>query len=266
MNPGLVLAAGVTHCVLDLRQCLGWSETTSPELCFEGYGTAKIKNVTVARIPPGANVKGLLNAARFWMPEQMRHSTINMLSPVFWDGFTRPVLDVALGLRVCGFLCALRGGLCLSAQPAPRACAGAGLPGLGPRLPGPIPAALLSAAQQEHCAQHQREDRRNYTIAPQLGEFLPPRPASGSRPARPLLVQVLNWDWFSPLTLAFNLVPRRCGLYLQENGKYGGIMMLTEIDKREADYFVSYFGASAPPAGFKIVYSQSPSVFIARKE
>ncbi|MGD0093115.1 MAG: hypothetical protein ABSE73_24650, partial [Planctomycetota bacterium] len=260
--PSMLLSKGVTHCVLDLRVCPGWSSATLPQLEFRGCGTVKLRDLAVTRIPAGTDIAAARQWAQFWRPEEIRHTTINFLTPVYWDPVTGTSWTRVWGCAFCVFfvlyilasifrrslrrreLLAL---VCLAwvmgyeAQFLVRFC---------PML---NKAVFLST----------EEKLRRYPLAPGLGELI-----VEARKTIPVtatvLISVQANEWFAPQALAFNLAPRRCGYTPLENDRYAGMNRVTEIARSEAEYFVSYLGTTAVPAGFEKIYAQGASVFIAR--
>ena len=262
--PSMVLSKGVTHCVLDLRVCPGWSSTTLPQLEFRGCGAVKLRDLAVTRIPVGTDIATARQWAQFWRPEQVRHTSINFLTPVYWNPDTGTSWTRVWGCAFCVFFIAyvlaaifwrglrrreLLALVCLAwvmvyeAHFLVRFC---------PMLNKTV---FLST----------EEKLRRYPLAPGLGELI-----VEARKMIPVTATVLisarSGDWFAPQTLAFNLAPRHCGFTPLPNGRYGGVSAMTDIARSEAGYVVSFFGMDSAPPEFEVMYTQGHSVFIARRK
>lgn len=261
---GLAIAPGPGRCELDLRPSPDWQGDSQVVLIFEGTGRFAIQAATADYLEPEARGAAEKRWAFFWLPERARHTTVNLVTPVYWDirtgrswtvvwGWATTVLLVLAAL-VAWFWRPLRAPYRLPLLAL--ACVMVYQVHMLIRFWPMLHKELLATADE--CI------RDNY-FSPEFGQL-----AATARKTIPMdaTVQIAGkpGDWFAPQTLAFNLAPRSCGIKNKKRETYRGIGGLTGIRPEDADYFISFYGAGTPPPEFIKIYEQSPQVFIARRQ
>lgn len=257
------LMKGKGHLDLDLRYTANWSPESYPLLIVEGTGQFLIKNIKATAISDPSVYRTEKNRAFFWRPEVVRVTTVNFLTPVYWD-FTRNIHWPAVlgGL----FLITVSGILVLKyfrKFPVEKY-----LPAVSiifilvysihfviKFTPVINAAPFLSS----------NEKVRKYSLRPEFGQLL----AAAREMVKPddrVVFAGEERDWLSPEATCFNLAPTKCVFYSPDSNEYAGIGKATKLKASEINVVVSYNSSYELPPGFVKKYELNKNAYIAVRE
>jgi hypothetical protein len=259
----VAVCPGRGSCMFDLRRTIDWEPPAQVMLILRGTGRFIIRGIVADFLESKADPVAEKRWALFWVPERVRHTTINTVTPVFWNATT-----LFPWTRFWGIVTTVA--LMVAAAAA----------ALSKRLRQASPVAVVACASllvyQSHWLVrswdmfHKRlwmsteeKIRRNY-FEPEFGEI-----AVKARELIPERATVLiaghPRDWYAPQCLAFNLASRRCGYSPDGTGRFLGIGGYSAVTVTEADYYICYYSDKPEPLGFKRIFELHPQVYIAQR-
>ena len=254
------LMKGKGHLDLNLRYTTNWSPESYPLLIVEGTGRFLIKNIRFTSVVDPSEYRKEKNRAFFWRPEVVRVTTINFLTPVYWD-FARNIHWPAVlgGL----FLITVSGILVLKyfrKIPVEKY-----LPAVSiifilvysihfviKFTPVINAAPFLSS----------NEKLRKYSFRPEFGQLLAAAREMVKSDDRVLFAGEER-DWLSPEATCFNLAPTKCVFFSPDSNEYAGIGEATKLNASEINVVVSYNSSYELPPGFVKMYELSKNAYIA---
>lgn len=257
---GRSLTKGSGSLDLNLRHTINWSPESYPMLIVQGTGQLLLKNIKATTVSDLSAYRAEKKRAFFWRPEVIRVTTINFLTPVFWDFENQLHWPVVLGLL---FILA--------------ALASAGLAyfrGLGAGkylrilsiifimvfsvhfiirfIPAVNAAPFLSTSDKI----------KKYSLWPELGQLTA---AVGEmiKPADKVVFMGEEGDWFSPETICFNIAPVKCIFPASGAVGYKGLYDPARFNVSSANVLVSYNSKQKLDAAFIKKYELNKNAYIA---
>lgn len=245
---------------LDLRHTLNWSADSFPLLIVEGTGRFSISNLKAFTVSnPGAYRKEK-NRAFFWRPEVVRETTINFLTPVYWDFENKMHWPVVLGALF--FLAAL--GIAVVRY------------FWGQKYDYLLRTVsilfiliysvhflirFLPIVNFDPFISNNEKVKKNYS-SPEFGQL-----AAAAReiikPDDRVVFLGEEKDWFSPKALCFNIAPTKCVLYEQDSRQYASVRDVIKLEPSDVNIAVHYNSAHDLLPGFEKLYELNKNVFIA---
>jgi hypothetical protein len=261
----LTLPAGRSTIRLDFRIAKNWTAGSDPHLGLTGFGNVLIR--AVRWLPADRDprrIDAAYDAANFWAPESMGHTTINMGTLPYWRAsHGRWLADVVAAVAALAF------GLVLAVT---RLRTGRARPALALATAALVASGLwgahllvrfLPTFDLRPTPDREERIRRNMWVAPDVGAMAAlARERLG--PAERIGVVAREKDWFGPQTICFNLAPRPCVLMKQGEKIHRGISGVGELRDDEIDAIV-FFRADWTPPGFERVAVLSPTRYLARR-
>lgn len=257
------LMKGKGHLDLNLRYTTNWSPESYPLLIVEGTGRFVIKNIKVTVMADPSEYRKEKNRAFFWRPEVVRVTTVNFLTPVYWD-FSRNIhWPAALGGL---FLITVSGILVLK---------------YFHKLPVekylPAVSIIFILIYSIHFVikftpiinaapfLSSNEKLRKYSFRPEFGQLLAAAREMVKPDDRVVFAGEEN-DWLSPEAACFNLAPAKCVFYSPDSNEYTGVYDVWKLDASEINVVVSYNSDNELPPGFVKKYELNKNAYIAVRE
>jgi hypothetical protein len=248
---------------LNLRHTVNWSAESYPLLIIEGTGRFFIKNLkgtTVSSIDAYEKEK---NRAFFWRPEVERVTTINFLTPVYWDFSKQIYWPAVLG----GLLVATLSAVAIYAKYR-RFKVAAYISTIS---------ILFIFVYSVHFAVRflplvnngvlleNSEKVKNFYFRPEFGQL-----ASAARelvkPTDRVAFMGEKGDWLSPEAFCFNIAPVKCSFLQTDNVTYKGLDGSPGPSPENAGLIAFYNSDLQLPAGFEKKFKLNKNVFIAVRE
>ena len=261
---GQSLFIGSASLELDLRSCFFWDAQSIPILLFEGTGKFGIKSISLEPIEEGEDVLAENNWAIFLMPERIRPTTVNFLSPRYWNFESHMLWPNVLGKTILLVSAMLWVGSLIF-----RWINSHGLVPLF-SITGIVIYSfyfLLTLIPMLHTQifiTNENKIRQNY-MNPEFGELAARARKLIDREAK-VAIYGEDADWFSPQTLCFNMAPTKCVFAKANTEMYSGISGVTELKPSEIDTIVFLNSALPLPEGFQKISEINPNAFIAKKK
>lgn len=262
--PGQLLFIGSASLELDLRSCFFWDAQSIPILLFEGTGKFGIKSISLEPIEEGEDVLAENNWAIFLMPERIRNTTVNFLSPRYWNFESHMLWPNVLGKTILLVSAMLWVGSLFF-----RWINSHGLvPLFG--ITGIVIYSLyfllilIPMLHTQVFITNENKIRQNY-MNPEFGELAARARELIDREAK-VAIYGEEADWFSPQTLCFNIAPTKCVFAKPNTERYSGISGITELKSSEIDTIVFFNSALPLPEEFQKISEINPNAFIAQKK
>lgn len=261
--------SGTGRVEFDLRRTIGWSPGSRPMLIFEGTGNFRIRNLAVTTPANLRDYSAEKGSAFFWKPISIWHTTINFITPAYWDVNRNISFSLMLGVSYLVLVVVLIFARLYSKKIKTEKFA------VLISLTGVCIFALHFAFRLAPSVNYNILDSNEEKI--KLNYYYPEFGILVSK-AREIIgtgdtvaVMYESGDWFSPEAFCFNIVPERCVFYEPDNdtlfgNPWPGLPTYVKADINSVNAIVSYNSAYPLPVGFRKVYELNRNVFIARKE
>ena len=257
------LIKGKGHLNLNLRHTINWSPKSYPLLIVDGTGQFSIKNIKVTAVADPSEYIKEKNHAFFWRPEVVRPTTINFLTPAYWDFEKNIPWPAVLGGL---FLITVLAILVLKYSHK--------LP-VEKYLPAVSIVFILVYSTQfvikfipliNAAPFLSSNDKiKKYSLKQEFGHLLVAAREMVKPDDRVVFIGEER-DWFSPEATCFNLAPTKCVFYSSESNEYAGIADATKLNASEINVVVSYNSSHELPSGFVIKYELNKNAYIAVRE
>lgn len=248
---------------LDLRHTINWSPESYPLLIVEGTGRLLIKNIKATTISDPLTYGKEKKRAFFWRPEVIRVTTINFLTPVFWDFENQLYWPAVLGgvfiLTFMGF-----------------ATVGFFIKQNFLRFL-PVISIIFILVYSIHFVvrflpivhygpflSNNDKIRKNY-FRPEFGQLVATA-REVVKPSDRVLFMGETGDWLSPEALCFNVAPAKCVFRKLDGREYLDVVKVTRLKASEINVVVSYNSELDLPPGFEKIYEVNKNSFIAVKK
>ena len=261
--------SGKGQLTFDFRRTKGWAPGCRPLLVLEGTGKFRIENLVITT-PVNLNDYSKEKAsAFFWGPVNIWHTTINFITPVYWDIGKKINFSEFLGIFYLVLVAlTILAGLFIKNVRKERVVIWLSLAGVfifalhfTIRFAPSINFSVIDSNEEKI--------KRNY-YRPEFGIFAA-KARETFKPDDVVAVMVENGDWLAREELCFNITPIKCVYWDSENNTMLGIpwgdLPNYVTAEREEINAIAYFNSALPlPDGFKKVFEQNKNVFLARKE
>ena len=248
---------------IDLRHTINWSPDSFPLLLIEGTGKISFKNIRAKTVADQSRYLTEKNSAFFWRPEEARVTTINFLTPVYWNFSKGTYWPEILGYTflITVFIFTIAAYFRKT------------------DLSGIVPAISILAIMiyGSHFAIRfipmvnngiflsNSEKIKRFYFRPEFGQL-----AAAAReiigPDKNVVFMGEDKDWMAPEALCFNIAPTKCAFYKQGADVYYNVYKLIPMNPKEADVVVSYNSKYEIPPGFTKKFVLNKNTFIAVKK
>lgn len=262
---GRPLTYGKGNLKLDFRRTLRWSPDSFPVLFIMGTGRFTVTNVEVATVSDPSEYSNNKNRAFFWRPEIQRPTTVNSLTPVYWNVTKKTSWTKTLGVF---FLIAIFAVTILASFLRLN------------RIYRYIPKLSLFFILifSVHFAIRfvpmvnsgfflsSDEKIKKYLPIPELGLLVAAAREKADKDDK-VIVMKEKGDWFTPMAICFNIAPVYCSQYSPEGESYRpNPVVIRRIDPSHISMIVSYNSDYEMPKDYEKVFELNRNVFIARKK
>lgn len=271
----VTIPAGSGKMTLDFRATPKWSANSLPFLMLNGTGELTFTSISALASDKGTDFDAEKIGAFFWQPEEVKHTSINFLTAVYWDISQKQFWITTLGrwfIYLALILAILLFGyrnfgakkeedsLMLSESTyMPILCA---VFILIANIHFMVRFAPLIHGQVFPSSND--KIRLNYQH-PEFGHLAAAAHENIS-PDSTVLVYGQVGDWFSPQTFCFNIAPITCAMTTEQKDVYKGISGLTEIAADDVDVIIFYHSALSLPPGFQKIFELNQYAYIAEKQ
>lgn len=267
LNPQLLMGKsikkGMGRLTLNYRRNFNWSVAGTPVIFLEGTGNFTITKISVETIADAGIAIKESNSALFWRPEVIRLSTINYLTPTYWNYnkniyWTSFLSMLYFALLLILYLYGKKYNIDIkryvpfisllfifvfSSQFIIRF-----IPAVNWKL-------YLSS----------NEKIRSYYLRPEFGQLTATAKEITGR-TETIAIAVEKGDWFSPEAFCFNMLPVKCLFYKKNQYKLSGLGKSIVTNKSDIDLIAYYNFDGNIPENFNKIFSLNKNVFIARKK
>lgn len=260
---GKSIEKGKGRLTFNYRQNFNWSIAGTPVIYIEGTGNFSIINMSVETIADEGQAIKESNSALFWRPEIIRLSTINFLTPIYWDYNKKIHWTSSLGMLYFASLLILYLYSKIYNVDIKRYVPYISILFLfifsSQFIIRFIPAVNWKLYVPSN------EKIRRYYLRPEFGQLTASaREITGE--AETIAIAVENGDWFSPEAFCFNMLPIKCLFYQKDKDTLSGLGENVVAKRSDIDLIAYYNFDGGIPENFKKIFSLNKNVFIARKK
>ena len=260
---GKSIKKGKGRISFDYRRNFNWSVASTPVIYLQGTGKFIITKLIVETITDKRKAIKENNSALFWRPEVVRLSTINFLTPIYWNYNKKIEWTYFLGILYIASLFVL---FIINWK-------------IKKDMKRYVPFVsilfififssqfMIRFAPAVNWKFYQSPDEkiRSYYLRPEFGHLA----ASAKeivKKGETIAIAVEKGDWFSPEAFCFNMLPAKCVFYDKDQEKFTGLGRRVVAQRNDIDIIAYYNFEGDVPDNFVKIYSLNKNVFIMRKK
>lgn len=249
--------------ILNLKDTINWDYNSYPYLIVEGTGKLVLEKISATVISDQSSVEKEKNRAFFWRSEQVRYTSMNFLTPAYWNYTTESFWPDVLAIGFFIITMPVIGVLILKGKDFKKTFVTFSI----------ITVIIFNAHFLVRFLPiinvgfylPSSEKIKKYYFREDFGNLIAKARETVTASDK-VAFMGFGPDWFSKEALCFNIAPIPCVYYKPGSEKLAGLMDAYWLDSSDINVIVSYNSDFPLPYGFQKVKTQNKNSFIARKK